>query len=124
VQQTIKTEEEFTMKLSRLIITAAFAALSANAYAQVPLGELHRHFDPRQGKIEIENRLHHQGERIFRKLRVGLISPDQAAMLRGEDEQVRRQMRVMEERHGGFLTPDDRMVLNHRLDDVSRQIGV
>ena len=112
------------MNLSRFVIAAAFAALSASAFAQVPLGELHGHFDPRQGKMEIENRLHHQGERIFRKLRAGLISPNQAAVLRGEDEQVRRQMRVMEERHGGFLTPDDRMMLNHRLDEVSRQIGV
>ena len=44
-------------------------------------------------------------------------------MLRGEDGRVREEMHAMEVRHGGFLTPEDRIALNRHLDEISRQIG-
>lgn len=112
------------MKLTHLALVAGITTLSVSAFAQVPFGVMHEHFDPRQGRVEIENRLHHQGERIFRKLRAGVISQNQAAVLRGEDDQVRHQLHMMEARHDGFLSPEDRMMLNHRLDEISRQIGI
>ena len=63
------------MKIRNLLFAVAVATLNVSAFAQVPLGEMSRHFDRHEGRMEIEHRLHHQGERIFHKLRAGLITP-------------------------------------------------
>jgi hypothetical protein len=111
------------MKIRNLAFALAASVMSVGAFAQVPVGMMPGQFDHHEGRMEIEHRLHHQGERIFFKLRAGLITPGQATVLRGEDDRVREEMHAMEVRHGGFLTPEDKMALNHHLDEISRQIG-
>lgn len=117
------------MRFKNILIAATMASLSAGAYAQVPFDHGHAFgrseaiVDHHGGRAEIEHRLQHQGERIFRKFRAGLITPVQASALRADDDRVRNELQGMVARHDGFLTREDRIVLNHQLDGIGLRIG-
>lgn len=71
---------------------------------------------------EVDARLNNQMVRINQGYRMGQIGPGEAARLRGQAYQVRRELRFMRMRNGGVLRPDQRARINWQENQLDRRI--
>lgn len=109
------------MKIKGLVLAAALMTVSVGAFAQANAPVvMHRQHE---GREQIEHRLERLKDRIRAKVTAGQLPVVEAEALRAEDERVRADMLAMEAAHEGHLTAEDRAVLNHRVDEISRRIG-
>lgn len=120
------------MKRKLLIAAASLSVFSLGALAQVG----HRPFGPGPAVIvggpgfehphareEIDERLMRQNHRIDKSLQEDRISAERAMRLHEQNDDIADRTRRLAEFHGGYLSPDDVRMLNHDLDEVSREIG-
>jgi hypothetical protein len=121
--RTINTCRRLNMMLSirKMLgiaaVGATFFALSGNVLAETRFQADH----PR--RAEVNARLDNQSRRINTEVRDGQLSPRQAALLHGEDHEIRTEERAFARADGGHITRGEQALLNRQENGVSRQIG-
>ena len=103
--------------LTIMALTSTFAALSSNVFAETAFQQNH----PR--RAQVNSRLNNQNRRIDTEVKDGQISRRQAAMLHGEDHQIRSEERFDASLNGSHITRAEQVSLNQQENSVSRQIG-
>lgn len=73
-------------------------------------------------RAEVNGRLANQNARIHDKVEDGKMSKAEAAKLHKEDHQIRQEERDMAAQNHGHITRQEKKVLNHQENKVSRQI--
>jgi hypothetical protein len=109
----------FCKKVAVLLTGLGFLAVTAIAIAQSESEWDKDH--PRRN--EVNERLHHQHERINQELREGKITQSQADQLLQEDRNIRQEERNMAAQNGGYITKQQQAILNQQENQVSQQIG-
>lgn len=74
-------------------------------------------------RVQVNERLENQNNRIDNKVREGALTQGQAAKLHHEDRQIRQEERDMASQDGGHITKQEQRTLNQQENAVSRQIG-
>nr|WP_244107571.1 hypothetical protein [Burkholderia anthina] len=74
-------------------------------------------------RAEVNHRLADQDRRIHREVREGEMPPNKAMRLRRDDNQIRREERLMANQDGGHITRQEGRALNQQENRISRQIG-
>lgn len=74
-------------------------------------------------RAEVNHRLANQDRRIHQEVREGEMSHAQAMRLHRDDNQIRREERLMASQDGGHITRQEDRALNQQENRVSRQIG-
>jgi hypothetical protein len=74
-------------------------------------------------RVQVNDRLANQNQRINAELRNGEITPWQARALHSEDRAIRHEERVMAGLNHSHLTPAEHRALNQQENEVSGQIG-
>ncbi|MBB6498218.1 hypothetical protein [Pedobacter cryoconitis] len=105
-------------KIIGLSLLIATIGLTSSTFAQdSKFAQTH----PR--RAEVNSRLKNQNNRIHKEVKEGELSKQQAANLHRKDKSIRTEERNMAARDGGHLTKKDQAKLNHRENNVSKQIG-
>jgi hypothetical protein len=73
-------------------------------------------------RVEVNQRLNNQADRIAHQEVRGNLSPGHAARLLREDNQVRREERLMAWQNGGHITRLEQRALNQQENRINRQI--
>jgi hypothetical protein len=72
---------------------------------------------------QVNNRLNNQNKRITNEVKEGDLTKSQAAGLRKQDRQVRKEERLMASQNGGHITKQEQKTLNQQENAVSSKIG-
>ncbi len=105
-------------KTSIVVLVAAIAALGAGSVlAQSNWAKDH----PR--RAEVNKRLANQNRRINAEVKEGEMGKGQAAKMKAEDRQIRKEERAMASQNGGHITKQEQRTLNQQENKVSREIG-
>ena len=117
----------------KVIVGALFATLalplaSVGAIAQTtapaatPGGDTQWQKDhPR--REDVNQRLKNQNQRINQQEKAGNLTPAQAAQLRKNDRQIRKEERMMASQNGGHITKAEQKALNQQENRNSKKIG-
>jgi hypothetical protein len=89
---------------------------AGQAFAQTPWQKHH----PR--RVEVNNRLHKQNQRIDAGIRNHQLNRAEAQQLRSEDRGARQQERINASGDHGHLTKQEQQQLNHQENAISGQI--
>jgi hypothetical protein len=103
--------------LAVVALTATFAALSGNAFADTKFQLNH----PR--RAQVNSRLNNQNLRIDNEVKDGQISRKQAAGLHAEDRTIRNEERFDASLNNSHITRAEQISLNQQENSVSQQIG-
>jgi len=74
-------------------------------------------------RAEVNHRLANQDRRIHQEVREGEMSHAQAMRLHRDDNQIRREERLMASQNGSHITRQEDRALNQQENRVSGQIG-
>ncbi len=99
-------------------LLAVIASVGGSAFAADTKWEKHH---PRRDQVN--DRLANQNKRIRAEVKEGELTKAQAAGLRKEDREIRREERAMASQNGGHITKLEQKVLNQQENAVSKQIG-
>lgn len=99
-------------------LLAVFASVATSTFAAETKWEK-RH--PRRDQVN--DRLANQNKRISAEVKEGDLTKAQAAGLRKEDRQIRKEERAMASQNGGHITKLEQKALNQQENAVSKQIG-
>ena len=72
---------------------------------------------------QVNNRLNNQNKRITNEVKEGDLTKSQAAGLRKQDRQIRKEERLMASQNGGHITKQEQKTLNQQENAVSSKIG-
>lgn len=101
---------------SLIVATAGTLAIASTAQA----GQWDAHH-PR--RVEVNNRLANQNQRIHHDVQDGQMSKGEARNLHRDDRQIRHEERDMASQDGSHLTRTDQRALNQQENHVSRDIS-
>ena len=73
-------------------------------------------------RAQVNHRLYNQADRIGAEEIKGNLTPGQAARLLHEDNQIRREERLMASQNGGHITKLEQRTLNQQENKISSQI--
>lgn len=102
------------------LIAAAIGALTLAVAAPALAQDWHR--DEAPSGWDIDRREHWLDERVERGLEDGSLSRKEAHKVHDKIRDVRQLEERMRHRDGGRLYEDDRIVLEHKLDEISDRI--
>ncbi len=74
-------------------------------------------------RVEVNDRLQNQDQRIHQEVKAGDLTTAQAAALHKDDSQIRQEERDMAHLDNGHLTTADQKALNQQENVVSKDIG-
>ncbi len=74
-------------------------------------------------RVEVNQRLKNQNQRIHQEVAEGELTHAQAAKLHKEDRQVRQEEHDMASQDHGHLTTQEKKTLNQQESKISHQIG-
>ncbi len=99
-------------------ITGVLAVAAGNGFAKDTKWEKHH---PR--REQVNNRLDNQNDRIKSEVKEGDMTKTQAAKLRKQDRQIRKEEKSMASQNGGHITKQEQKTLNQQENHVSKEIG-
>lgn len=104
-------------KTVAVAVAGAFiAVLAGNAFAADDWKKDH----PR--RAQVNSRLANQNKRVDADVKAGTMTKAQAAKVKKEDRQIRKEERAMASQNGGHITKQEQRTLNQQENAVSRQI--
>lgn len=114
----MKTANRLSKALVLSVLVAIAAGAAGSSFAADTKWEKHH---PRRDQVN--DRLANQNKRISTEVKEGDLTKAQAAGLRKEDRQIRREERAMASQNGGHITKLEQKALNQQENAVSKQIG-